>query len=122
MLVAGLFDCETGGRRRDDNHVHLQPDHLRGKFPEALRASLGISAFDEKVAAFLITEVLQTIEQRVVEFFVTLREEAHAPDLARLLCVGNERPRQREAAEKPQEVSPFHAHRTLLQTRVGPQL
>src|ERR1700742_4160782 len=101
------FDGEACWRRRDNNHVHFQPDHFGGKFLEAFIAPLGIATLDQQITTFLITEVLQAIEKRVIELLVTLREEAHAPDLASPLGIASERPCSH--ANECNKLTPPHA-------------
>src|SRR5262249_6085410 len=79
------------------DEISLELNHLPGNLRESLRSTLRISALDNDVLAFHITEFAQTLEQCVVHFLVSVRDKPDEPLLARLLRPRRERPRGRRA-------------------------
>lgn len=52
--------------------VDLLSNHLLSEVREALRSPLGIPTLHDKVATLGVSQIAKALEQRIVEFFVSL--------------------------------------------------
>jgi len=76
----GILDRERGRRRRHDDDINVQPNHLRGKFRESIRVAFGIPALNHEIAALRVSQFPKALEHRVVKSLVSLGDKPHAPN------------------------------------------
>src|SRR5712691_8492047 len=108
------------GRRRcnHDDDVDIESNHLCCKLLESLGAAVRITALNDEVSTLLVPELTQAVEQCVIKLLVSVRDKPHPPNSARLLRARRERQCRRRAAEKRDELAPFHAeHGDFLPSR-----
>src|SRR5215831_4498630 len=79
---ARFLHGHSRGSRHHDDDVDLETKHLLCKFSEKLGAVAGVTALDDEIASFLVAEVAESLEERVIKALVPAREKPHAPDLA----------------------------------------
>ena len=107
MLGGQGVGCAWG---HDD--INLERNQFGRKSGEPLELPLGISVFDHDVAALDVTEVTQSLEEGLAQVGTSgqvARQVAYSSDLGRLLGVRGDRPPNRRAAEKRNELPPLHS-------------
>src|SRR5437588_9919008 len=96
------------GRCDDYDDVNLQSNHLGCKLLESLHVALCIPALNDEVLPLLVPELPEALEQRVIKYFMSVRDEPDPPNPARRLRTPGERPRNCRAAEKQNELPTSH--------------
>src|SRR5262249_58052870 len=86
-----VLDRESGRCRGDDEHVEVESNELIRKFGKSLRAALRVPTLHDEVSSLYISKFLEVLKEDVFDLQVRNRDQAHPPDLARLLRLGDER-------------------------------
>src|SRR5262249_746438 len=96
-----------------ENDIELGPDQFGGDVSETLAAALRPANLNRDVATFHPTEFAQPLhecgEPLALDQGRGGAQESDGRQLAGLLRVGRERPRDRRAAEQQDEVAPSYA-------------
>jgi hypothetical protein len=98
------------GRRRND-HVHLEPDELRGEAGQPFGSAIRVPRFDDGVLSVDVSVVAQTRTKRLQVGGIRRRgdqREITDPDDSRLLPLGGERRGDETARQRPNERPPVH--------------
>src|SRR5207302_2094279 len=112
------------GPARDED-VNLERNQFGRESGEPLDLPLGISVFNHDVAALYVTEVTQSLTEGLVPVGArgqVGRQVAYSSDLSRLLGVRGDRPPNRRAAEKSDELPPPHSSLSSTMTTPGYQM
>src|SRR5262245_7422979 len=92
--------------------MNLERNQFGRKSGEPVELPLGISVFNYEVAILDVTEVTQSLTEGLARLGISgqvLPQPAYSSDLVRLLGVRGDRPPNRRAAEKCDELTPPHA-------------
>jgi hypothetical protein len=91
--------------------VDIDPHEITSQVRQSVEVASGVSPFDHKVAAFLISESGQSSGELPLQRTGTRSccEEADLVCLARLLRPRGERPADRRAAEQRDELAALHS-------------
>src|SRR5262249_33243739 len=103
-----LFGGQSGACAWGQDDINLERNQFGRKSGEPVELPLGISEFDHEVAALDVTEVTQSLTEGLARLGISgqvLPQVAYSSDLGRLLGVRGDRPPNRRAAEKCDELS-----------------
>jgi hypothetical protein len=106
-----LFGGQGLGWAWGHDDINLERNQFGRKSGEPLELPLGISVFNHDVATLDVTEVTQSLAEGVLQARAGQvgRQVAYSSDLGRLLGVRGDRPPNRRAGEKCDELPPPHA-------------
>ena len=109
VLVARLAARAAGACSHDD--ISLESNQFGRESGEALELPLGITYFNCNVAALDVTEVSQSLEERLIQMGSSGqvgRQMTYPGDLGRLLRHGGERRGEEAACQSADERSSVH--------------
>jgi hypothetical protein len=111
MVVVALLAARSGTSGRDD-HGDAPPDEVSRQLRQLIHLIVGEAVFDRDVLTFDVTRLLETLAKSAQLFAERIRRLAmEDPDYRhRRLRARHERPRNRRAAEKRDELAPSHVH------------
>src|SRR5262245_23198210 len=92
------LDGEGCGSCDHYDDVNVQSNHLRCKLLKSVRVVSCISALNDEVPTLHVSELSETLKQRVIETFVSACDKPHPPDFS---CQLLRPPRKRPPRHRP---------------------